>query len=91
LASFYSVKLKNTKFLKCDLRDADFSEADLTGASFNNCDLNKAIFQNTILEKTDFRLAHNYSLDPEMNRLKKARFSREGIAGLLAKYDIDIE
>ncbi|WP_086936325.1 pentapeptide repeat-containing protein [Chamaesiphon minutus] len=58
---------------------------------FENCDLTDAIFQYTILEKADFRTAYNYSIDPELNRIKKAKFSRSGIAGLLDKYDIDID
>jgi len=33
----------------------------------------------------------NYSIDPELNKIKKARFSTQGIAGLLDKYDIEIE
>jgi len=40
---------------------------------------------------TDFRTSVNYSLDPERNRIKKARFSLSGIAGLLDKYDIEID
>jgi hypothetical protein len=33
----------------------------------------------------------NYSIDPDLNKIKKARFSTQGIAGLLDKYDIEIE
>ena len=91
LASFYKLKMKSTKFIKCGLQEADFNLTDLTGATFSECDLKKAVFDSTILEKTDFRTAYNYTLDPELNRIKKARFSREGIAGLLSKYNISIE
>jgi fluoroquinolone resistance protein len=58
---------------------------------FDNCDLSKASFDNTILEKADFRTAFNYSINPESNKIKKAKFSVSGIAGLLDKYDIHIE
>jgi uncharacterized protein YjbI with pentapeptide repeats len=91
LASFYRLKLKNTNLNTCDLREADFTEADLTSASLNGCDLTHSIFQDTNLEKADLRNATNYSIDPEMNRLKKAKFSRDNIAGLLDKYQIVIE
>lgn len=91
LASFYKLKLRNTNFNNCDLREADFTEADLAGASFTECDLMGVIFQDSIMEKADFRTARNYSIDPEMNRIKKAKFSREGITGLLDKYQIVIE
>jgi hypothetical protein len=42
------------------------------------------------LEKTDFRSSFNYSIDPEVNRIKKAKFDRAGLAGLLDKYDLEI-
>jgi fluoroquinolone resistance protein len=90
-ASFFRMKMKQTKFISCNLREADFVEADLTAALFKDCELYGAVFENTILEKTDFRLAVNYAFDPEMNRIKKAKFSREGLHGLLHKYDISIE
>jgi fluoroquinolone resistance protein len=85
------VKLKQTVFKNSQLYEVDFTECDLSSASFENCDLTGAIFKDTILEKADFRTAFNYSIDPELNRIKKAKFSRSGIAGLLDKYDIEIE
>jgi uncharacterized protein YjbI with pentapeptide repeats len=91
LSSFYKLRLRNTKFNNCTLHEVDFTDADLTGVAFTNCDLLGAKFENTILEKTDFRTAHNYSFDPEINRVRKAKFSFSGIPGLLDKYQIDIE
>ena len=32
-----------------------------------------------------------HSIDPETNRIKKAKFSISGVLGLLHKYDIEIE
>jgi hypothetical protein len=43
------------------------------------------------LTGADFRTAYNYSLDPENNKLKNARFSGPGVLGLLDKYDIKID
>lgn len=91
LSVFYKLKLKKTGFINCNLQEADFTEADLTSAVFDNCDLHRTLFFGTNLEKADFRSSYNYSLDPERNRIKKARFSRLGIAGLLDKYNIEIE
>jgi fluoroquinolone resistance protein len=91
LSSFYKLKLKNMLFKNSVLHEVDFSEADLTAAIFDHCDLDRAIFDNTILEKADFRTSFNYSINPERNRMKKAKFSTAGIAGLLDKYDIEVE
>lgn len=91
LSSFYKLNLKKTTFKNCSLKEADFTECNLTEALFLNCDLAGTRFERTILEKADFRSSYNYSLDPELNRIKKARFSHDGISGLLHKYDIVVE
>ena len=89
-SSFYKRSLKKTVFKNSELKEADFAEADLTSAVFDNCDLSQAVFDHTILEKADFSTSYNYSIDPEINRIKKAKFSILGISGLLGKYDINI-
>jgi len=83
--------MKKTVFKNSQLHEADFSECDLTGSIFDNCDLAGATFDNTIIEKVDFRTSYNYSIDPERNKIKKARFSLLGVSGLLDKYDIEID
>jgi uncharacterized protein YjbI with pentapeptide repeats len=90
-SSFYQMKLKHTRFNKTDLREVDFTQADLSGVTLAHCDLHQAVFDQTILEKADLRTALHYSIDPENNRIKKARFSLPGVLGLLHKYDIRIE
>jgi len=89
-STFYQLKLKAVRFSECKLIEVDFSESDLTGAILDSCDLSKALFYHSILEKTDFRTAYNFTIDPEYNRLKKAKFSKENIIGLLGKYELDI-
>lgn len=89
-SSFYQLKLRNVRFKNCQLQEVDFSSADLTNASFTNCDLLSALFDNTILEKADLRDSFNYSFDPEVNYIDKAKFSKESVIGLLSKYDISI-
>jgi uncharacterized protein YjbI with pentapeptide repeats len=91
LATFFRLKMKGTKFRNCNLREADLSEADCSGSLFDNCDLLGAMFDNTNLEKADLRTAYNYSINPESNKIKQAKFSLHGLAGLLDKYDIEVE
>lgn len=90
-SSFYKLSLKQSIFKDCTLQEVDFSESDLRGSVFDNCDLGRAIFENTILEKADFITSFNFSIDPELNRITKAKFSLQGLAGLLDKYDIEVE
>lgn len=80
-----------TTFRNSNLLEVDFSECDLTGSVFDNCDFIRATFENSIIEKADFRTSFNYSINPEKNRIKKARFSSDGITGLLDNYDIEID
>ena len=73
------------------MQEVDLVDCDLTNATFLNCDLAGTVFENTILENADLRTSFNYSIDPDQNRIKKAKFSLAGIPGLLNKYDIEIE
>ena len=90
-SSFYRTKLKKTIFKSSQFHEVDFTECDLTSCVFDNCDLVGATFENTIIEKADFRTSFNYSINPEINRMKKAKFSLSGVAGLLDKYGIEID
>lgn len=90
-SSFYQKKIKTTVFKNCKLHEVDFTGSDVSGVVFDMCDLDRANFENSILEKADFRTAYNFSIDPEMNKMKKAKFSLDGLAGLLEKYDLVIE
>ncbi len=90
-SSFYQLKLKGTKFNKCNLQEADFTETDLSQADFYGCDLKLTVFENTILEAADFRNAEHFIIDPEKNKITKAKFSMGGLPGLLNKYHIVIE
>ncbi|MCU0382350.1 MAG: pentapeptide repeat-containing protein [Chitinophagaceae bacterium] len=90
LSVFHRRKMAGKKFHDCSLKEVDFSEADLSGASFEGSDLQGALFDLAKLGKADFRKALNYIIDPEKSQVKKARFSLEGLPGLLTKYDLDI-
>jgi uncharacterized protein YjbI with pentapeptide repeats len=90
LSSFYQTKSKKTTFHTCVLHEVDFTEADFSEGKFTECDLAGALFDRTILEKADFRSAYNYTISPALNRLKKARFSQDGLAGLLSDIGIEI-
>ncbi len=88
---FYKMKLSRSAFINCQLQSVDFSESILKNTKLNNCNLQNATFQNTNLELADFRNATNYSINPEQNALKGAKFSLPEVVGLLNKYQIKIE
>ena len=89
-STFFKLKLKKTVFKDCQLQEVDFSSCDLSESVFDNCNLARATFNETNLEKADFRTAYRYSLNPETNRIKKAKFSLIGVVGLLDKYGIEV-
>jgi fluoroquinolone resistance protein len=87
---FYKKKNKGAKFLDCSMVETDFTEADLTDATFGNCNLNRAFFDRTILKNADLSSSYNFIIDPDNNDIKKAKFSAQGLPGLLVKYGIVI-
>ena len=91
LSSFYTLQLKKTVFKNCSLIEVDFSEANLTESVFDHCDLTNALFDNSVLEKADLRTAYNYSINPERNKIRKAKFSLPEVLGLLGGFDIVID
>jgi len=90
LCSFYQCKMKKTLFNHCSLQETDFTETVLTEAIFDGCNLRGAKFENTVLEKADLRTAINFTVNPEINKIRKAKFSYPGVLALLDKYGIVI-
>lgn len=90
-AVFYQKKNKKARFTNCSLIETDFTEADLSDAIFDNCNMHRAFFRRTKLQGADFRTSYNFVIDPEDNVLKKAKFSYQGLPGLLTKYSIVVQ
>ena len=90
-SSFANKKMPKTKFNACSMKEVSFIGTNLTNSTFENCNLENAIFNDTQLPGVDFRTAYNFKIDPEYNPMRKAKFSTQGIVGLLDKYDIKIE
>jgi len=87
-AKFYALKLKRMTFTNCSMIAVDFMATDLTEVLFDNCNLHQAIFTDATAEKADFLTSYNFTIDPEKTKLRKAQFSKEGLKGLLQKYEI---
>jgi uncharacterized protein YjbI with pentapeptide repeats len=83
--------MSKTNFTNCSLKEVTFIGTNLSFSVFENCNLDGAIFNETQLAAVNFTTAYNYKIDPEFNPMKKAKFTTQGIMGLLDKYDIKIE
>ena len=90
-SSFYQLKLKSTEFIHCNLLEVDFTVTDLESSVFIESRLQGAIFERSNLKKCDFRTATHLQIDPEQNKISQSKFSNTGLAGLLSKYNIQIE
>jgi uncharacterized protein YjbI with pentapeptide repeats len=91
MSVFAGMKMIKTGFVDCDLSSTDFVEANLEGAIFTHSNLAGAIFESSNLKHCDFREAVNYQINPELNSISKAKFSRDSIDGLLANFGIILE
>jgi fluoroquinolone resistance protein len=89
-ASFANKKMLKTRFNKSSLKETSFAQANLAGSVFAQCDLAGVVFNRTDLTSVNFATAQNYTIDPEINTMKKAIFSAEGLAGLLVKHQLKI-
>jgi uncharacterized protein YjbI with pentapeptide repeats len=90
-SSFFQVILKKSLFSGCNFQEVDFTDGDFTQSIFSNCDFSGAVFYNTTLEQADFRTSIRFSIHPEKNKIKKAKFSQSDIHGLLDHCGIVIE
>jgi uncharacterized protein YjbI with pentapeptide repeats len=90
-STFFQMKLDRFAFTDSQLQGVDFTGASLINATLRQCDLLDATFERTDLQHADLTGSFNYTMDPELNRLKGARFSLSGVTGLLDKYQIEIE
>lgn len=90
-ASFVNMKLQGTHFVECNLQEASFADANLSSSLFQECDLLRTEFLHTNLEKADFTTARNFIINPNNNKIRKARFSKGNLEGLLVMFGIVVE
>jgi fluoroquinolone resistance protein len=88
--SFLKSPLRSAAFRRSSLLEADFTGADLREACFAMSILTGAVFEDCNLEKCDFREAIDFGIEPSRNRMRGARFSPEGLGGLLRRYGLNI-
>ncbi|MEI8125904.1 MAG: pentapeptide repeat-containing protein, partial [Parachlamydiaceae bacterium] len=102
---FFSVTFKNCSLQYCNFSDLDMSKTAFTGsklrenyftntllksACFDDVDLSGTLFHNCDFTQADFSRANHYSIDPQANKIKKAKFSFPEVVGLLNGFEITI-
>lgn len=88
---FERKKPAKSSFTNCKIHGADFTQADLSKCRFHNCDFWDAVFANTNVGGVDFTTSKNFTIDPTMNNVKKAKFLSSDLAGLLTRFDIIVK
>jgi uncharacterized protein YjbI with pentapeptide repeats len=89
--NFAGKQLKKIKFINCNLAEADFSDCNLSQAVFTGSDLSNARFVQSDLTQTNFIDAVNYSIDVNINKIKKAKFKLPEALSLLYSLDIIVQ
>lgn len=87
-STFSGLKMKQIQIVRCIAHDVSFEEADLTSADCTFTDFNSSRFNHTNLTEADFTGATNYTIAPQLNVLKKTKFSLPEAMALL--YGLDI-
>lgn len=89
--NFSDLNMKKVTFDGSKLRENHFTNTCLSGADFRSVDLSGTVFHNCDLTKADFTGASQYDIDPQTNKIKKAKFSLPEAVRLLNGFDITIE
>ncbi|WP_317899677.1 pentapeptide repeat-containing protein [Aurantibacillus circumpalustris] len=90
-ASFDKKKMNSSTFKACKIHNGNFTQADLSKSKLDNCDFYEALFSNTNLSGVDLRSCHNFIIDPELNKIRRAKFMLSSLPSLLQRYEIIVE
>lgn len=88
--NFSDLNMKNAKILESKLMECYFTNTCLAAAEFSKTDLAGTVFHNCDLSKADFSSTRNYAIDPQVNVIKKAKFSLPEAITLLQIFDIHL-
>lgn len=90
-SSFYGMKLKDLIIEDCISQEVDFVNAVIQKAILCNTDLTDSKFNNTDLSGVDLSNAKNYNINPNYNKIMKAKFTIPDVLNLLQGFDIIIK
>ncbi len=87
---FFQMNLSKCSFFASLLDDVDFTESNLSKVSLKECNLVNAVFDSTNLTAADLQHSIHYTIDPDNNNIKGAKFSLPDVMRLLDKYGVII-
>ena len=90
-STFIGLNLNGIPVVNCQAVNVDFREADLSDSDFSGSNLSDSLFIHTNLTAADLSQARNYSIDPGLNNIKKARFLLPEAMSLLYNMDIILD
>ncbi|PUZ20939.1 Pentapeptide repeat-containing protein [Chitinophaga costaii] len=89
-AGFGRMKLHQSVFQDCKLQGANFAMANISKAIMTHCDFDQAVFSDTNLSGMDFSTNYNFVIHPVSNNVRRAKFSRHTVEGLLAGFEVQV-
>lgn len=85
---FAGLNLKSMVMTQCVAKNVSFEDANLASANCTKTDFTECQFFHTDLTGADFTGAINYAISPNVNTLKKTKFSLPEAVSLLRGLDI---
>ncbi|SEO98238.1 pentapeptide repeat-containing protein [Paenibacillus sp. OV219] len=89
-STFIGLTLRKSEMIGCTARNVDFREVDLQESNLTRTNFAESLFSETNLTGADLSHATNYSIDPSVNRINKAKFTLPEAISLLYSMDIEI-
>jgi len=89
-SSFFGLDMKGMVLEECKAHDVDFREGNFTEANFSHTDFANSLFNKTNLTGANFQEAVNFSIDVNVNKVIRAKFSRYEAVRLLESLGIEL-
>jgi uncharacterized protein YjbI with pentapeptide repeats len=91
MSNFTGLNINHIEAYKSSFKEVWFNDANLSDSILKECDFEGAYFNNTNLTKADLRSSQAYTINPQFNKISKAKFSLPEAISLLNGFDITLE
>jgi uncharacterized protein YjbI with pentapeptide repeats len=82
--------LSDISFVNCHLQENTFERCDMRNCRMESCNMDRAQFTRNDLRTFDVSSNYNFSLDPELNKIKGMQLHERQLICLLFKYELDV-